>query len=274
MHIYKHKPDNRAQLFYSIIIQAERFIIPVETANTRVETVSFFKRIFRKYKYVLKARNQLGNWEDIEEYDRPVGYAEIADTIEDLKEKGYTYVRFERRIVTDKGEKLDKLLWSKRFSNPTVSKNPSRLTLEDLKTLLEVQKTLKEVLGVKDMSPEDAIANALYWRNVWKELVEEAKKEIGGEKSDIEEIVKIISLLSGLRIPQLQQTSTPSPTPTPMPKPQNITVMENLPPEIEKEVNEIFERAEKKAVEDASKILAPPCVKQETCREEEEVEEE
>jgi len=223
-----------------------------------------FGGLFKKYKYVLKARAPSGVWEDIEEYDKPVSYAEVSDTIEDLRDRGYTYVRLEKRD----GDRLVKLLWSKRFATAQAVRNPSKMTLEDFATLMKQVRELKEVLGIKEMSPEDALANALYWRNVWRELVEEAKKEVGGGKSDLREVLDILSSLRGFQLPQ-QPLPQPQPQ-TQAPKPQSVWVMENLPEDVEREVNELLGRAESKTVEEAKDLLSPPCVKEGTCREGEE----
>jgi len=215
---------------------------------------------FRKnYRYVLKARNPKGEWEELGEYSQYIGVSDIMDIINEYREMGYTSFRLD---VYD-GSKFVKRAWTRTY--PKKEERKGGWTIDDLIKLSELQQKIKEALGIKEIEPQDIIANIMYWESIKEELAKRIKTST--PEDEISGFLKLLSslrsLASGLPMTNPTPSGNPSTAPTNSTPPKNLALASNLPPEVEKEVNEILTNAEKK-VEDA---LTPPCMK-EKCEEE------
>jgi len=212
--------------------------------------------IFNKgYRYVLKGRNSKGEWEDLEEYDKPVKTSEIADLLYEYRDKGYDSFRLD---CYDKNGKYIKRLWVRNFPKRTRVDDFS-LAFEQLIKIEEVKKKLKEALGIKEYEPEDLIANIIYWEEMKKKLSEIAGSS--GGLGEIGEFLKLLKELQGLGVgvstqstPQPSTTtnvsqSTSTPTATPMVVETHIA---------DQLVNDIMTKVNEKLKE----VTTPPCAKE------------
>jgi len=207
------------------------------------------------YRYVLKGRNPKGEWEDLEEYDKPVKTSEIADLLYEYRDKGYDSFRLD---CYDKNGKYVKRLWVRNFPKRT-RVDDFGLALEQLIRIEEIRKKLKEALGVKEYEPEDIIANIIYWEEMKKKLGELVSS--GSGLGEIGEFLKLIKELQGLGLGVSAQ-STPQPSTT-----TNVSQSATTPVIVETHiadqlVNDIMTKVNQRLKE----VTTPPCVK-ERCEE-------
>jgi len=221
---------------------------------------------WRRKIYRLKGRNANNEWEVVGEYDRFVRASEISDEIRDLVEQGYTYFYLEE--CDKKGEKCRKR-WAYKPKNPEDIAVGS--TLEKVKKYKELVESVKEALGIKDISLDDVVASFVYHRTLAEQLLKAmglsedkinqilspSTKQQGG-KGEFEEFIEFIKSMSQLRgalpmqipIPQAPAPQAPAPAPTPVP-----------PPQVKEEVRRKAEEIVAKAQEKAEEAVMPPCMK-------------
>jgi hypothetical protein len=211
--------------------------------------------IFNKgYRYVLKGRNPKGEWEDLEEYDKPVKTSEIADLLYEYRDKGYDSFRLD---CYDKNGKYVKRLWVRNFPKRTRVDDLS-LAFDQLIKIEEVKKKLKEALGIKEYDPEDIIANIIYWEEMKKKLSEIASSSSG--LGELGEILKIIKELQGLGVgvstQSIHQPSTTANVNQPATTQLSTPVIVET-PVADQLVNDIMTKVNEKLKE----ITTPPCDK-------------
>jgi len=209
--------------------------------------------LFKRYRYVLRGRNPQGVWEDLGEYDKPITLAEVSDVVMEYREQGYTTFRVD---VYDRNDKFVKRLWTRTYPKKNDSSD-RKLTLDDIKKYAEAIKTVKDALGIKDLDPEDVIANIIYWDTLKEKLAEKLKTVGGG--GELKEFLDLLNALRGIQLPTTVQAPNPTSAPTPQPSNVKPVVVENK----EKLVEDLVS----KALEETDKVLQPPCVEEGTCKE-------
>ena len=220
-------------------------------------------QLFRRKNYVLKARCD-GQWEDVAEFDKKVNFSDVKDVIDEYREEGCDFFR----LVEYPGGKA---VWAKSYK-----KRRKEGGIEQVRQLLEeVQKLredLKQLLGIKDMTPEDLIANIMYWDSIKEMIAKKLANQLqrqetsGGSLKELEEVFELLGRFMQLRqqgaIPSLprstprqaQQAEQPS---FELPQLEQVKAInyEEAPPEIQREVEEIAEKAATKVEKELSECM-------------------
>jgi hypothetical protein len=223
--------------------------------------MSFIYKLIKKKptKYVLRARKD-GVWEDIAEYDRYVGMAEISDVLDNLKEDGYDFVRLE--LVDEEGKRV-KIAWSKKWKprGKMIEK-----AVSEIKEYVEFIKAFKEALKTEENDPFAVMASAVSFLETFRKVCDNypvlCGKEKMGEDRLIENLLmRIIEARLGMPISS-NPTSNPAPAPTFNPTPASIP---NIPvsPEVAEKFNQIVEESMKKA----SELITSECQVLQKCEE-------
>ena len=211
----------------------------------------------KKTRFVLKARKD-GTWEDIEEYDEKKSLADISDEVDDLKDEGYDYVRFEE--VDQYGRKV-KLHWAKKLKPPQKVINK---TLEEMKQYTETLKAMKEALGIREQDPIESVAGIVSLMETFRKVCDAypqlCGKEVGTGDKFLDRLLQAI-LESRLKV------NIPPPQPQPqLPQAQSTPQLPPPSPEVIQKINNIV----KESVDKATSLVTTECQALGTCLENEE----
>jgi hypothetical protein len=194
---------------------------------------------------VLKGRNPKGVWEEIDVYDKPVSSADIAEVIDEYREKGYDYFRLD---VYDSKGRYVRREWSRKYPAKK-SEDALDSLLEKLTKYNDVVEKLKKALGIKELDPLDVVATLMYYEELKKKLAEVVTPKEGG----LREVEEFLKLLKALREVGLVGTPTAPTTPTATP-----TAVPATPKPAEAKAEEL----EEAILREVEEKLKPPCAEE------------
>ena len=209
--------------------------------------MSFIYKFFKKkpHKYVLKARKG-GEWEEINTYDRYVSMSEVSDTLDELKEDGYDYVRLD--LINEEG-KIVKTVWSKKWKprGKMVQK-----AISEIKEYVEFIKAFKEALKTEEADPLAIMASAVSFLETFRKICDNypvlcGKEKMGEDKLIENLLMRIIEARLGMPI---ASNPAPNPAPAPITNPAPASIPNiSVSPEVAEKFNQIVEESMKKASE-------------------------